>query len=294
MGANRLGIKCRAGPAEEEEWFCNLKETWCSLHSLLAARRQNVPSAFLCWGWHCSPNLGWHGHPKALLWEMGKKIAKLFFLSIMGGKDRKIRALVSLLLLADPSRTLKRNLLALPMKLSKKKCGLLLKPSHNLCQPPLHHGRGPKPFNLVIYPRFLHPLWFQLSKSSLSPVYISTGLLWDNHPQESRQERVSSANQIRLTRFVAPVLPQLPQQGCLISGGNLVQWGLGSKGRTMHVLQKCNLVTTLFYLQVWASSLKEHGQVLFCNDRNHPVLVELWELMFRRQTELPGRVLGGA
>lgn len=96
----------------------------------------------------------------------------------MGEKDRKIRALVSILLLADSSRTLKRNLLALPRKLSKKKCGLLLKPSQNLCQPPLHHGRGPKPFSLVIYPRFIRPLWFQPSKSSLSPVYISTGLIF--------------------------------------------------------------------------------------------------------------------
>lgn len=104
-----------------------------------------------------------------------------------------------------------------------------------------------------------------------------------NYPQELRQEQVSSVNLIRLTRFVEPILPQLPQQGYFISGGNLVQWGFGLKGGTMYLLQKCNLVTTLFYQWAWASSLKEQGQVLFCSDRNHPVLAELWEMMFRRQ-----------
>lgn len=144
----------------------------------------------------------------------------------------------------------------------------------------------------LFIPNLLIPYDFNLQSHPWVQFTSAQACFELNHSQEPRQEQVSSVNLIRLTTFVAPVLPQLPQQGYFISGGNLVQWGLGSKGRTVHLLQKGNLVTTLFYQQAWSSSLKEQGQVLFCNDRNHPVLAELWELMLRRWINLLDRVVG--
>lgn len=149
----------------------------------------------LCWGWrrmlHCSPNPEWHSLPKALLWETGKKISKLFSSQTWGKRQENQSTCCQHSSACRSFKNIKKNLLPLPRKQSKKKRGLLLKPSHKLCQPPLHNGRGAKPFSWFVSPRFLHPLWFQPSKASLSSVYISTGTLWDK-PTPKVQVRTSN------------------------------------------------------------------------------------------------------